>query len=284
MVVSLKPESRFPTPGQKGHRSRNTQYPISVSGLIEVLKEMILFILKGSKQIWIFIFIILMLMCKVLILPNHWYRKLEAVLVMGGAFTIIYYFTFIGRAPLRIWISVLMAAFGTLMCIDMFMQEEKSYCRRSIAVNLMAIVMICLGIVYFLISSEYQAPQVSLNSRKNADDTVYFETYHEDALYIWESNPLKEFMVQGKLPTENFLKHNIAIGSWDYGQVYFEEYLKVLNAENPARALLERENTYLVAEDSTFILNYLIEHYGDNITANLVGEINDVSVWKFAIE
>lgn len=85
----------------------------------------------------------------------------------------------------------------------------------------------------------------------------------------------------GKLPTEKFIQHNMPVGDWTYGQTYFKEYLKEIEAENPAKALLIREQTYYVSEDYEELLLYLQEHYGKDIAVQKIGEIQGIPVWKF---
>ena len=50
---------------------------------------------------------------------------------------------------------------------------------------------------------------------------------------------------------------------------------------NPARALLERENTYYVAENEETMLVFLQEHYDEETIASQVGEIEGIPIWKF---
>lgn len=73
----------------------------------------------------------------------------------------------------------------------------------------------------------------------------------------------------------------MALGDWIYGQTYYKDYLKKVNAQNPATALLERKHTYLVEDDCSDVLAFLKEHYGDDIKASKVGNIDKVAVWQF---
>lgn len=68
-----------------------------------------------------------------------------------------------------------------------------------------------------------------------------------------------------------------------YGQVYFNEFLESRNAQNPVRALIERENTYYMARDCSNVLVYLQEHYNANVTVDYVGEIEYMPIWKFSV-
>ena len=59
------------------------------------------------------------------------------------------------------------------------------------------------------------------------------------------------------------------------------KHLKEVNAENPAKALVERNNTYFVGQDSSFLLEYLREHYDNEIRVKRCGEINVIPIWSF---
>lgn len=88
-------------------------------------------------------------------------------------------------------------------------------------------------------------------------------------------------MEQGKLPSEKFLKHNLPVGDWIYGQVYFNNHLKEVNAKNPVKALIERDDVYYVSGDASFLLEYLQEHYRNDIEVKQCGEINNIPIWSF---
>lgn len=63
--------------------------------------------------------------------------------------------------------------------------------------------------------------------------------------------------------------------------MYFENHLKEVNADNPAKALLIRGDTYFVGKDNAFLLEYLRENYGNDIEAKQHGEINAIPIWRF---
>ena len=110
----------------------------------------------------------------------------------------------------------------------------------------------------------------------------------KDPLFIWPNwhTYLPKYAEEtGKLPSRELIRHNIALGDWVYGQPYFTEFLGNINAQNPARALLERPNTYLMGDyASGLVLDYFREHYGAEIdmqAATDIGKINNVMTYRF---
>ena len=179
---------------------------------------------------------------------------------------------------------MILAVISILIIITVNACEES---KNAVMIDNVMGIILCVALVYNIFSVDFQGLQFAINSKTGADETCYEETFKEDSLYLWESwhsNVTRYFMNQGKLPSEEFLKHNISVGDWTYGQVYYIEYLKELNAENPAEALLKRANTYLVSSDCTMALEYLQEHYDENIVAEKIGEIKGTSIWCFKME
>ena len=59
-----------------------------------------------------------------------------------------------------------------------------------------------------------------------------------------------------------------------------DDILERIDAENPALALLERQNTYLMEGKNKVFLTYMREHYGDNIYLRYVGKINKKNAYQ----
>ena len=215
---------------------------------------------------------------------QSWWRKLECVLACAGAGIIILYYIMVGRAPLRVWESVIFAAMGVLVINKVSADKQVVDKRFFIVLKVFVGLLLCVGIFKDVVTAEFSAPQLALKSRSNVDESLYEETFEGQSLYFWESwhaNITQYYMKQGKLPSEEFLRHNLSVGDWVYGQVYFNNHLKKVNASNPARALLQRNNTYFAGIDYTFLLDYLQEHYGYDIRVKKCGEINNLPIWKF---
>lgn len=208
------------------------------------------------------------------------------MLVCAGTGVIILYYIMLGRAPLRVWETVIFAAMSILVINTIFADKQVAHKKRFVVLKAFAGLILCVGIFRDVVTAEFSVPKLAINSRSNVNESLYEETFEGAALYFWDSwhaNVTKYYMEQGKLPSEEFLRHNLSAGDWTYGQVYFENHLEEVNAENPVKALVERKNTYYVGKDSTFLLEYLREHYGSDIQVRQCGEINNIPVWSFEI-
>lgn len=70
------------------------------------------------------------------------------------------------------------------------------------------------------------------------------------------------------------------MGDWVYEQIYFRDFLERIGAPNPARALLNRPNTYLVEGMEEDFVKYMEYHYGGENELEEAGEINGMKVYK----
>lgn len=220
--------------------------------------------------------------------------KLEALCSFLGGFIILFYFTFRGRAPLRVWQCVLIAALTTLALVmikdvkDKTKEEltegnRKQRGTAGIIIQLFLCVVLYFGIGQVLAHSLIHAPTSPLTAKIGADDSGYEETFSEYDLYIWPwwySCIPDYFSKQDKLPTKRVIEHNIALGDWVYGQVYFRDFLKRIGAPNPALALLNRPNTYLMEGKEELVLNYMRQHYDKNLELVYSHKVNGVKAYK----
>ena len=53
---------------------------------------------------------------------------------------------------------------------------------------------------------------------------------------------------------------------------------------NPVDALVNRENTYYIAEECGLLLNYLQYYYGPNLKAVEIDKLAGMPVWKIILE
>lgn len=214
-----------------------------------------------------------------------WYHKLELILNWGGAYLILMYLTLEGRLPERIMQSVLYAVMGIVMIL--YVRGEKRNIpqrwKRVVIFLFTAVVLLHLRTVEF-------TPHQSLWKAQEAATEDKWETlYDTDSVYIWRlseyySKPMRDFMKNGKLMSNHFFEHNICSGGWDFNQIYDKEHREELGVSNPVKALLNREHTYYIAENSTNMWIYLKEHYNESVLAVQVGEIEGIPIWKFEIE
>lgn len=261
------------------------KYPYSVSGVIQAIKEMIHTFI--SYKSWTFIFsgiilsiiIYLLLNCK-----SRWKALAEIVFAIFGAFVIILYFSIRGRAVLHIWVSVNLITEYLIVVIAARELQRLENKKKNKLYGVILLSICVIGVFFNLIKGEWHIPQLAINSRTGNEINEFERTYENDNVYIWGSwhkNVTSIYMNNGKLPTQEFMNHNISAGDWTYGQKFFNESLLKMKITNPALALLERDNTYFVDEDCKFVCNYLRQSYGKKVSAVKVGKINNITVWKF---
>ena len=163
------------------------------------------------------------------------------------------------------------------------MVEKKAVPIFTVVFQLFLCIVLYFGVGQVLAHSSIHAPTSPLTARIGQDDSGYEMTFEDNALYIWPgwySAIPDYFSKQDKLPTQRVIEHNIAIGDWVYDQVYFRDFLEQIDAENPALALLERPNTYMVEGQEEIFLEYMQEHYGKDIQLEYSHEILDRKLYK----
>ncbi len=293
--------------------SRN-DYQTTEEGLKRTLQEMKRKASKVDVHVMTLtaLAIIMTLWC-VIAVKSVW-LKLEALCSFGGGFIILLYFTFRGRAPLRVWQCVLIDALTILILImikdgmerlqptlfselqqketdglvpsDMKRKQKGTMAYRTATVvfQLLLCVVLYFGIGQVMAHSSIHAPISPLTAKIRADDSGYEKTFEDDSLYIWSGwydHIPDYFSKQNKLPTQRVIDHNIAMGDWVYEQVYFRDFLQRIGAPNPALALLDRPNTYLMEGYEEMMLNYLQHHYGEDIELVYSHEVNGKKAYRF---
>lgn len=227
-------------------------HPYSFGGIVAAMKDLayyaVHYISRVLEGILILAFVVLFTGKK-----NKLLIIIEAILAFGGGGIILIYFAIRGRAIARIHYCILFCIVYILMLLlaRKSVDDANETCIGRFVGNLL--ILICLvGIGSSLINAKWHMPLLAVNSRVNNVNLVENEEYSGDELYIWSfwhKNIFLTYMNAGKLPTQEFMDHNIPAGDWMYGQKYFYEHLSKLNADNPAVALLERKHTYFVGED-----------------------------------
>lgn len=106
-----------------------------------------------------------------------------------------------------------------------------------------------------------------------------------EELYIWNiwnyDDELSKLQRNNKLPSKDLLSHNVAIGEWVSGQVYFIEHLESIGAPNLIKALLYRKDTYYVGKDEEIVYQWLKEHYSDDVKIEHVKDVGEYPVWCY---
>lgn len=255
-----------------------------VTTVVTLQKRVIGEILSNSHLLLLSGLLGVLFLIAVCIKNNLWY-KLEILCACLGADFILLYFMYKGRAIERVYLCVFYAVFA-LMGVH-FIERCTAWKKKQYG-RFFLVCYACVGILYGISDEKYCLGESIWKANKNIENK--YEQYAEnDELYIWSIScfnqyPVQYFMEQGKLMPRKFLQHNVYDGAWTYGQPFFSSYLGEINAENPMCALLEREETYYVAFDCTYVLTYLQEHYYKNVDAEIVDEIDGVPVWKFKKE
>ena len=269
---------------------RRNDYSLTRKGMSELLGEMKWTLLHSSLYMVILIGLSTVLAFRNLICCP-WPRKAETVLSILGVFIILTYFTFRGRAPMRVWESVIFAMDFVLFMAATDRTEHNKKNVNTVCFFLMFI-LLWFSTGQLLAYAEFHKPQPVWVSRIPEEGGPFAITVSEeageDSLFIWPNwhTYLPKYAEEtGKLPSRELIRHNIALGDWVYGQPYFTEFLGNINAQNPARALLERPNTYLMGDyASGLVLDYFREHYGAEIdmqAATDIGKINNVMTYRF---
>lgn len=212
------------------------------------------------------------------------FRSSKTLLAYAGTGLILLFFSVLGRIPISVILSTLLAC--SLALINPPQDEDNA--TKTDVQTVLLILMACISTVKLgttICNAEVSAPQWVINSREPlADSDLYRETVQGEKLFFWDtsSEGMHFHMENGKLMDRQFVCHNLDDGGWTYGQPYLEELLYSINAPNPARALLERENTYYVDEKPLMILELLRSHYGENVQMRQAGALcGRLPYWQF---
>lgn len=242
-------------------------YPLTMQGFWAVLSKIKHDVFHTNLYMSVLVIATLILLLRNLLLCSAW-RRAESVLAVVGALMILGYFTFRGRAPMRVWEPVLMATNYVLIqaaANSVFPAKVEMRVDWPGTVNTIAMLLIAVTLwfsagqvmAYGKINTEIHT---ALTARVKADDSEY----RTDALYIWPNwhGTIPRYYEQaGTLPPQKVIDHNIALGDWTYGQPYYTEFLSRIGAENPIQLLLDGEA--FIMDDG--IEEYLRRHYGPDI-------------------
>ena len=269
------------------------RYPLNSEGLVKTLQEMWRKGFTTNLQLLLLLIITLILAVRNIICINNKWLRLESIFAVGGSFLILFYFTIRGRAPLHVWQSTVFACVTILIVAalnDVRKRRTTAHIKAGIGVLDAVFMLMISAVLYFSIgqviaTSSFHSPTTAFTARINVDESEFAQTLEDDSLYIWPSfwqTLAGKYVEKGKLPSREVLEHNIPLAYWSYGQVYFTDVLKRMNAENPAKALLERPNTYLVKVRGMddFVLDYMRAHYGEDLELEEIGEVNKYGYYR----
>lgn len=213
-------------------------------------------------------------------------RKWEVVFACAGAVLIFVFFIFLGH--MRDYVTQALVFGLWLVLLAVFLNNEVSF-RYGGSLKKIAF---CAAVILeiFLYPGVRFFPENSALFARDTEIAGFAETdSSEESVYIWgvydfsKNINKSDFVEKGKLLSEKFISHNLVDGDWMYSQPYYLDYLRRIGMEKPMKALIDREQTYYVAKEDrcALVLNYLREHFDTTVTADSVGEICGLPVWKF---
>ncbi len=278
------------------------QYELSVEGIAGTLSEMKHDLFHTSLYMLLLIILSLVLVIRNLLCCTT-LRKAETLLAFLGVFIIIAYFTFRGRAPMRVWEPAVFAGDFAFICAAFNEPASDSssavYFRAFVNRITVAIMFIVLwfNTGQLLAYAQYHQLQSVLLSctedKKNPFEPEnicgsysLLKGKENNIILIcpnWHAHIPKYTKNTGKLPSRSVMEHNIPLGDWVYGQPYFRDLLNEIGVDNPAEALVERPNTFLLEGNTKIVLYYLQEHFGSNIEFQKVAEkglIDNLHVYR----
>ena len=211
-----------------------------------------------------------------------WYEKLKIGFAGIGAYMIMLYLMLLGRLPERGMQVVLYAVMGILV-VESVVEYRKS--KYRIIFNIVVVLLTGMVVLNFR-SVEKVSHQSIATAKMDAEDMKWEKSYKVGSVYIWKSAdymkyPMRDFMAQGKLMSQDFMEHHVIEGEWNFNQVYYKNYMNRLGVPNLTQALIEREDTYYVAQNCSSMWTYLKEHYDETVQAVQVDELDGIPVWKF---
>ena len=224
---------------------------------------------------------------------NIW-SKVECICAFFGTLIIATWFAYNGRIPFRICIPLLIMCYIIVSAPILNDVACDSSEMRLFSPAFVSLTAVLFGTVLLIETITCPTLSFSLLAKHGADETPFKKNYECNSLYVWDTLTLDwrgygYFVEQGKLPTKRFIEHNVPQGDYIYGQVFTDEYFDKIGTHNPIRALLERENTFYVAEDVSMMETYLKEHVNSGAYAKKVDTIElpssdvNIPVWRFEV-
>lgn len=223
--------------------------------------------------------------------------KIEVLLAASGALIICLYYQYLGRLPERVIACVLLALLSIILPLFLVAPQ----CTNKFQDRFWQVICVAAGcaIGICLWENRYSyrilQPALLAGHSTNQATAKLTDSENEDTVYLWQSTTLalymtEHYMSQGKLPDENFLRHNLPWGEWNTsGQTGYQQFLTSLEMENPMQSLLTRPNTYLVGNDTSLIQTWLREHYNAQAVVQSIGAVDvfaldEVPVWQAIVE
>ncbi len=258
---------------------------------IEGISTALLYIGGSALQEWG------MLLLPICILVILCFRSFETksecagkILALLGTCLILLYFAVRGRAIIRVWQTLLLAAFLPAVVLAAGTEKKEAGKKRIVALaSALMFAAACFSILKIVPSGAFVLTAADGKTEERfasfcGEDQIFLVGGWLDSGTIYEmknkgekligvktygwAGITCELMERGKLPSPYFLKHYIPVGWYWYGQEYYRSFLKELGIENPVKALFEQDRMRLWdrSEDSYFreyFFVYLYRLYGD---------------------
>lgn len=119
------------------------------------------------------------------------------------------------------------------------------------------------------------------------DEAVAAILEQQDGYYLWDVNRaaghLNGAYGNARLPSEDFDRFNGTLGGWLEGSPFLTEYRQQLGLSNPMRALVERQDVYLVDQfHPERILTYIQQHYAPGAALSAARQLEE-DLWALKI-
>ena len=256
-----------------------TAFPFSLEGVAGAVFESAQMVRTDKTSAWMGLLLASLSLVGVVTLPKI--QRLEIILCDLGTLIILLYFVIIGRAPDRLWQSVLVMPLS-LIC---FLIRSSPTDQKPHFVIYTALICLVCGFAFSILQFELiEKPQLAVNARRNVDESEYAQMKESDAIYL--VNVLfgpGYHLWNGKLPSKELMNHMVFTGDWTYGQTYQISRLKRLGIPNPAEALLERDDVFLVYKRPGLILALLEARAGKPVEAEQIGTVADTPIYRISI-
>lgn len=256
-----------------------TAFPYTLKGVAGAVLEGARMVRSDRTTAWMGLLLAILSLAGLVTLPKV--QKIEILLCDLGTFIILLYFIIIGRAPDRLWWSVLFMPLShtyTLACTSSI-NRKSQFAKYA--------VLICLICGFALTIPRLDlisTPQLAINARRNVDESEYTLMKDSNGIYLVSILFGPEYHLEnGKLPSEELMNHMVFIGDWTYGQPYQISYLKRLGIPNPAKALLERDDVFLAHQRPGLVFALLEARAGKPIEAEQIGMVADTPVYRISI-
>ena len=256
-------------------------YPFTIRGTWDAAVGAKTTVVQNKKILRTGVLLAALSLIGLLILPG--WRRLEILLSLLGTLTILLFFVMLGRVT---WLAMLTVPLGLTLYV-LAADKKPSAERRSRVLAGAAAALALYGLAAAAPGLKPIEPQLALNARRDVDESAFSALVESDAVYIWhklEGRGLGVHMGQGKLPSKELLNHLVSTGDWTYGQIYFKTYLERLGIPNPAAALLERDDVFLISHDPVLLFAILEERAGGPIEAEQVGTIFDIPIYSISVK